>query len=143
MEIDITTSTYPSSHTENMFPQYLDPSNHTNTVLSFDSSIYHIPPTINKKTMTTYNQHQVSEIKYSYILSIHSQPTTPTASINTNYRKEKASFLSLEKNLTKLRHQFPPVLTSNNMWDNNNEKKNVCTNLLQIIEITEQTTITD
>ena len=29
------------------------------------------------------------------------------------------------------------------MWDNNKEKKNVCTNLLQIIEITEQTTIID
>ena len=29
------------------------------------------------------------------------------------------------------------------MWDNNKEKKNVCTNLLQITEITKQITITD
>ena len=93
--------------------------------------------------MKTYNQHQVSEIKYSHISSIPNPPTTPTANITTNYRKEKSSFHSLEKNLAKIRHHFPPVLTSNNMWDNNKEKKNVCTNLLQLTEITEQKTITD
>ena len=31
--------------------------------------------------MTTYTQHQVSEIKNSNISSIHSQPTTPTENI--------------------------------------------------------------
>ena len=49
MEIDVTTSTYPNSHTENIFPQHLNPSNHTNIAITFDSSIDHIPPTINKK----------------------------------------------------------------------------------------------
>ena len=34
--------------------------------------------------MTTYNQYQVSEIKSSYISSIHSQPTTPTAHTHTH-----------------------------------------------------------
>ena len=48
MEIDITTPTYPNSYTENIVPQYLDTSNHTNTVLSFDNSIYYISPTIKK-----------------------------------------------------------------------------------------------
>ena len=93
--------------------------------------------------MTTYNQHQVSEIKHSHISTIHSQPTTPTVNVKTNHRKEKSSFHSLETNLPKIQHQFSPVLTSNNIWDNNKEKKNVCTNLLQITEITEHTPITD
>ena len=143
MEIDITSSTYLNSHNNKIYPKRLDPSNHTNTVLSFDSSVYHVPPTNYKNKITTYNQHQVSEIKHSHISSIPSQPITPTANITTNYRQEKSSFHSLETNLPKIQHQFPPVLTSNNMWDNNKEKKSVCTNLLQITEITEQTPIID
>ena len=92
--------------------------------------------------MTTYNQHQVSEIKSSHISSIHSQPTTPTAHTHTHKLSKRKTINPIyRKNLIKIRNQFPPVLTSNNMWDNNKEKKSVCTNLLQITEITEQTPI--
>ena len=68
--------------------KHLNPSNHTNTVLSFDSSIDHIHPTINKNKITTYNQHQVSEIKHSHISYIHSQPINPTANVKTKYWKK-------------------------------------------------------
>ena len=67
MEIDINTSTFLNSHNNTIYPKHLDPSNHTNTVLSFDSSIDHISPTVNKKKITTCNQHQVSEIKHFHI----------------------------------------------------------------------------
>ena len=143
MEIDITTSTYLNSHNNKIYPKHLDPSNHTNTVLFFDSSIDHIHPTINKNKIATYNQHQVSEIKHSNISSIHSQPINPTVNIKTKYRKEISSVHSLENNLTKIRHQLPPVLTTKNMLDNNKVKKNVCTNLAQITNMPEQTPITD
>ena len=39
--------------------------------------------------MTTYNQYQVFEIKSSYISSIHSQPTTPTAHTHTHTQLSK------------------------------------------------------
>ena len=72
--------------------------------------IYYIPHTINKKTMTTYNQHQVSEIKHSHISTIHSQPTTPTVNVKTNHRKEKSSFHSLETNLPKIQLLLPSLI---------------------------------
>ena len=143
MEIDINTSTYLNSHNNKIYPKRLDPSNHTNTVLSFDSSIYHVPPTNNKNKITTYNQHQVSEIKHSLLSYIQSEPINPTTNIKTTYRKEKSSVHSLENKLTKIRYQFPPVLTTNNMQENKKVQKNVCTNLVQITDILEQTPITD
>ena len=130
MKIDINTSTYLNSHNNTIYPKHLDPSNHTNTVLSFHSSIDHVPPTNNKNKIITYNQHQVSEIKHSLLSSIQSQPINPTTNIKTNNRKEKSSVHSLENNLTKIRYQFPPILTTNNMRDNKQVKKNVCTNLV-------------
>ena len=87
MEIDINTSTYLNRHTNKIYPKHPDPSNHTNTVLSFDSSIDHVPPTDNKIKIITYNQHQVSEIKHSLLSSIQSQPINPTTNIKTNYCK--------------------------------------------------------
>ena len=65
MGIDITTSTYPNSHNNKIYPKHLDPSNHTSTVLSFDSSIDYVPPTNNKNKIIKYNQHQVSETNHS------------------------------------------------------------------------------
>ena len=88
MEIDINTSTFLNSHNNTIYPKHLDPSNHTNKVLSFDSSIYHVPPTNNKNKITTYNQHQVSEIKHSLISSIQSQPINPTANIKKTIAKK-------------------------------------------------------
>ena len=95
MEIDITTSIYLNSHNNTIYPKHIDPSYHTNTVLSFDSSIDHVPHTNNKNKITKYNQHQVSEIKHSLISSIHSQPINPTVNIKSNYRKEKSPVHSL------------------------------------------------
>ena len=57
--------------------------------------------------------------------------------------QSKSSVHSLENNLTKIRYQFPPVLTTNNIRDNKKVKKTVCTNLVQITDIIEQTPITD
>ena len=89
MKIDINTSTYLNSHNNTIYPKHLDPSNHTNTVLSFHSSIDHVPPTNNKNKIITYNQHQFSDIKHSLLSSIQSQPINPTTNIKTNYRKKK------------------------------------------------------
>ena len=143
MEIDITTSIYLNSHNNTIYPKHIDSSYHTNTVLSFNSIIDHVPPTNNKNKIIKYNQHQVSETKQSLLSYIQSQPINPTRNIKTNYRKEKSSVHSQEYNLTKIRYQFPPVLTTNNMRENKKVQKNVCTNLVQITDILEQTPITD
>ena len=130
MEIDINTSTFLNSHNNTIYPKHLDPSNHTNKVLSFDSSIYHVPPTNNKNKIIKYNQYQFSETNHSLLSYIQSQPINPTKNIKSNYRKEKSSVHSLENNITKIRYQLPPVLTTNNMRDTNKVKKNVCTTLV-------------
>ena len=143
MEIDINTSTFLNSHNNTIYPKNIDPSNHTNTILSFDSSIDHVSPTNNKNKILKYNQHQFSETKQSLLSNIQSKPIKPTTNIKSNYRKEKSSVHSLEKNLTKIQYQSPPVLSTNNMRDNNTVKKNVCTNLVLNTSILEQTSITD
>ena len=79
MEIDINTSTFLNSNNNTIYSKNIDPSNHTNIILSFGNSNDHVPPTTNKNKGITYNQHQVSEIKNSHISFIHSRPTTPTA----------------------------------------------------------------
>ena len=118
MEIDINSSTFFSNHTNAIYPKNIDPSNHTNIKLSFDSSIDHVPPTNNKNKILKYNQHQVSETKQSHLSNIKSKLIKPPTNIKSTYRKEKSSVHSLENNITKIRYQFPPVLTTNNMRDN-------------------------
>ena len=119
MEIDINTSTFLNSHKNTIYPKHLDPSNHTNSVISFNSIIDHVTPTNNKNKIIKYNQHQVSETKQSLLSNIQSQLINPTTNIKTNYRKEKSSVPSQEYNPTKIRYPFSPVVTINIMRDNN------------------------
>ena len=78
MEIDINTSTFLNSSNNTIYPKHLDSSNHINPVLSFDSSIDHVPPSNNKNKIIKYNKYQVSETNYSLLLYIQSQPINPT-----------------------------------------------------------------
>ena len=55
----------------------------------------------------------------------------------------KRAIHSQENKFTKIQYQSTPVVTTNNMRDNNKVKKNVSTNLVQISGILEQTYITD